>query len=134
MGYGIGALAYHSVGEPLLELFGHSERFNSFSSDYNAYGSWAVLVAGITPFPFKVVTILSGSTGLSLPVFVASCAIARGARFFLTAALLRKFGPLARRFLEPRMGMAAAVIVLGALAVVVLLALVQIDFSSFAGD
>ncbi len=130
VGYGIGALAFSTIGEPLLDMYGYSERFGSFASDYNAYGAWAVLVAGVTPFPFKVVTILSGSTGLSLPVFLASCAIARGGRFFLVAALLWKFGPLAQRYLEPRLGMAMVVLVLAAIAVLLLLVLLPVDFGA----
>lgn len=122
VGYGIGALAFDAFGERLLDLYGYDERFESFGSDYNNYGSWAVLVAGVTPLPFKVVTIISGVTGLNLATFVISCLIARGARFFLVAAVLWKFGPLARDLLERRMGEVMALVAV--VAVFILLALV----------
>ena len=64
-----------------------------------------MLIAGVTPFPFKVITILSGTTGLSLPVFIIASIIARGLRFFIVAALLWKFGAPIRSFIEKRLGL-----------------------------
>jgi membrane protein DedA with SNARE-associated domain len=64
-----------------------------------------VLIAGVTPFPYKVITILSGFTGLSLPVFIVASIIARGLRFFIVAALLWKFGTPIRDFIERRLGL-----------------------------
>jgi membrane protein DedA with SNARE-associated domain len=64
-----------------------------------------VLIAGVTPFPYKVVTILSGSTGLNLWVFLIASIVARGLRFFLVAALLWKFGAPIRDFIERRLGL-----------------------------
>ena len=121
VGYGIGYLAFDALGEPLLEFYGHTERFGAFASDYNEYGAWAVLVGGFTPFPFKAITILSGTTELSLPVFVLSCIVARGARFFLVAALLWRFGESARAFVEKRLGLLMGAIVLVAIAIAVAL-------------
>lgn len=104
-GYWIGAGLFEQVGRPVLEFYGKDARFAEFSETYNAWGAWAVLIAGVTPFPFKVITILSGTTGLSLTVFVIASIIARGARFFLVAALLWKFGPPIRDFIERRLGL-----------------------------
>ena len=104
-GYWIGAGLFEQVGRPILELYGKGDRFDEFSDWYNRFGAWAVLVAGVTPFPFKVITILSGTTGLSLPVFIVAAIIARGLRFFLVAALLRAFGPPIRDFIERRLGL-----------------------------
>ncbi|HSM42265.1 MAG TPA: DedA family protein, partial [Afifellaceae bacterium] len=71
----------------------------------NEWGAWAVLIAGVTPFPFKVITIASGATKLSLPVFIVASIVARGARFFIVAGLLYLFGPPIRDFIEKRLGL-----------------------------
>lgn len=104
-GYFIGAFLFDSVGQPVLAFYGKDVYFDSFAERYNDFGPWAVLVAGITPFPFKVITILSGATGLSLPVFFVASLIARGLRFYIVAALLWKFGPPIRDFIERRLGL-----------------------------
>lgn len=105
LGYFIGWGLFESVGKPVLEFYGMTGKFDTFSTQYNAYGAWAVLIAGITPFPYKVITILSGSTGLSLPVFIISSIVARGFRFYVVAALLWKFGAPIRDFIEHRLGL-----------------------------
>lgn len=105
LGYYIGAAMFDSIGQPVLEFYGKTERFDEFATRYNEWGAWAVLIAGVTPFPYKVITILSGTTGLSLPVFILSSIIARGLRFFLIAALLWKFGTPIRDFIERRLGL-----------------------------
>lgn len=104
-GYWIGAALFQQVGLPVLEFYGKTENFGAFSDTYNDWGAWAVLIAGVTPFPYKVVTILSGSTGLDLVVFTIASVIARGLRFFVVAALLWKFGPPIRDFIEHRLGL-----------------------------
>lgn len=104
-GYYIGAALFDSIGLPLLEFYGKAAQFDHFKDTYNEYGAWAVLIAGITPFPYKVITILSGSTGLDFGVFVLSSVIARAARFFVIAALLWKFGVPIRSFIEKRLGL-----------------------------
>ena len=105
-GYAIGAFAWEGLGEPILLALGKAGTFDTFFANYNEWGAWAVLIAGVTPFPYKVVTILSGATGLSLGVFVAASILARGLRFFLVAALLRRFGPPVQAFVEKRLGLA----------------------------
>ncbi len=104
-GYFIGFALFESVGRPVLEFYGKDAYFEDFSLRYNDFGAWAVLIAGVTPFPYKVITILSGSTALSLPVFIVASVIARGLRFFLVAALLYKFGAPIRDFIERRLGL-----------------------------
>ncbi len=105
LGYMIGWGLFESIGRPVLEFYGKADAFGHFSDTYNEYGAWAVLVAGVTPFPFKVITILSGSTGLNFGVFVVASILARGARFFLVAILLWKFGAPIRNFIEKRLGL-----------------------------
>lgn len=104
-GYWIGAVLFDSVGQPVLAFYGKEAYFEEFSTNYNAWGAWAVLIAGVTPFPYKVVTILSGSTGLNLGVFIIASIVARGLRFFIVAALLWKFGAPIRDFIERRLGL-----------------------------
>ncbi|WP_281825557.1 YqaA family protein [Jannaschia rubra] len=105
LGYAIGAYAFAALGEPILEALGKADRIPAFQAYFTEWGSWAVLIAGLTPFPFKVMTILSGAAGLSLPVFVVSSIVARGLRFFFVAALLRRFGDPIRDFIERRLGL-----------------------------
>lgn len=105
LGYLIGWGFFESIGRPVLEFYGKDAYFDGFATRYNDYGAWAVLIAGITPFPYKVITILSGTTGLSLPVFIFASVIARGFRFFVLAGLLWKFGLPIRDFIERRLGL-----------------------------
>jgi membrane protein YqaA with SNARE-associated domain len=105
LGYWIGYSLFESVGRPVLEFYGKDAYFEEFRTNYNAWGAWAVLIAGVTPFPYKVITILSGTTALSLPVFIAASIVARGLRFFIVAALLWKFGTPIRDFIERRLGL-----------------------------
>ncbi|MCK0166438.1 DedA family protein [Jannaschia sp. S6380] len=105
LGYAIGYFAWEVLGEPILTALGKADSFEGFRQRYNEWGAWAVLIAGVTPFPYKVITILSGATELSLSVFVLASVIARGLRFFLVAALLWQFGLPVRDFIERRLGL-----------------------------
>jgi membrane protein YqaA with SNARE-associated domain len=104
-GYWIGASFYETIGLPVLEFYGKTAYFDEFGTNYNEWGAWAVLIAGVTPFPYKVITILSGVTGLSLPVFMLASVVARGLRFFLIAALLKRYGEPIREFIDRRLGL-----------------------------
>jgi len=105
VGYAIGALLFDSLGQPVLAFYGMEVKFDTFRTAYNDYGAWAVLFAGITPFPYKVITILSGATGLSFGVFMVASIIARASRFFIVAALLWKYGTPVKDFIERRLGL-----------------------------
>ena len=107
-GYLIGAVLFEQLAEPLLDFYGYGDRFAEFRDLYNDWGVWIVLFAGLTPFPYKVITIASGATGLNLPVFIVAGVIARGGRFFAVAALLYWFGPRVRDFIEKRLGLVFA--------------------------
>ena len=104
-GYAIGYFAYESVGAPVLEAMGKGEAMEAFGARFNDVGFWAVLAAGITPFPYKVITIMSGFTGMNLATFVTTSIIARAVRFFLVAGLLATFGAPVRAFIEQRLGL-----------------------------
>ncbi|MGB0684286.1 MAG: YqaA family protein [Magnetovibrionaceae bacterium] len=103
-GYGVGYFFFEEFGKPVLEFYGKAERFGEFQAMYNEWGAWAVFIAGLTPFPYKVVTILSGLTHLDLIIFTVSSVLARGLRFFFVAWLLWKFGEPIRAFIEKRLG------------------------------
>ncbi|MBU2890491.1 YqaA family protein [Celeribacter halophilus] len=105
LGYWIGYGAFETIGRPVLEFYGKDAYFDEFAVKYNEWGAWAVLIAGVTPFPYKVITILSGTTGLSLPVFIVASITARALRFFVVAILLWKFGDPIRDFIERRLGL-----------------------------
>jgi len=105
LGYAIGALFYDSIGAPVLEALGKGEAMGAFNERFNGVGFWAVLIAGVTPFPYKVITIMSGWTGMPLATFVITSIIARALRFFIVAALLWKFGAPIRDFIERRLGL-----------------------------
>ena len=105
LGYGIGMFAFDAVGQPILASLGKADAMAEFATRFNDHGFWAVLIAGLTPFPYKVITILSGTTGLNLVVFTVASIIARGLRFFVVAALLWKFGAPIRDFIERRLGL-----------------------------
>ena len=107
LGYGIGALAFEQIGQPILQSLGKGDAVAEFNTRFNDFGFWAVLGAGITPFPFKVITIMSGWSGMPMAVFISTAIIARAIRFFLVAALLRKFGEPIREFIEHRLGFVA---------------------------
>ncbi len=111
LGYAIGALAYESIGQPILESLGKADSMAEFNTRFNDFGFWAVLVAGMTPFPYKVITIMSGWTGMPLATFIATSILARGLRFFLVAGLLWKFGTPVRDFIERRLGLVTIVFI-----------------------
>jgi membrane protein YqaA with SNARE-associated domain len=110
-GYWIGREAFDTLGRPILEFYGKESYFAEFQTRYNEWGAWAVLIAGVTPFPYKVITILSGATGLSLTVFMVASLIARALRFFMVAFLLWRFGIPIRDFIERRLGLVFTIFV-----------------------
>ena len=103
LGYAIGALAFEALGEPILTALGKADAMSEFATRFNDVGFWAVLIAGVTPFPYKVITIMSGVTAMPLGTFIATSILARGLRFFLVALLLWKFGAPVRDFIEKRL-------------------------------
>ncbi|MGY3436730.1 MULTISPECIES: YqaA family protein [unclassified Marinovum] len=105
LGYAIGAFFYDSIGAPILASLGKADAMAEFNTKFNDFGFWAVLVAGITPFPYKVITIMSGWTGMPLATFITTSIIARGIRFFLVAGLLYYCGTPIRDFIERRLGL-----------------------------
>jgi membrane protein YqaA with SNARE-associated domain len=104
LGYAIGAYLYDSVGLWLISLYGYGDKVEAFREAYARWGSVIILLKGVTPIPYKIVTITSGFAGYNFPLFVLFSCITRGARFFLTAFLLSRYGPQAREAIEKRLG------------------------------
>ena len=105
LGYAIGAGLYEGVGRPILDFYGYGAKFSDFTVRYNEYVGWIVFIAGVTPFPYKVITIASGVTNLDLGTFTVASVLARGLRFFVVAALLYWIGQPIREFVEKRLGL-----------------------------
>ncbi|ABA05932.1 DedA [Nitrobacter winogradskyi Nb-255] len=117
LGYAIGALLYDSVGQWLIHLYGLGDKVEAFRASYAEWGAWIIIGKGLTPIPYKLVTITSGFAGYNVWLFILCSIIARGGRFFIVAVVLDRYGEAIRREIEKRLGLwaaiGAAVIVLG---------------------
>jgi len=100
VGYGIGALLFDTVGQWLIHVYGYGDRMAALKETYARWGALVILVKGLTPIPFKLVTIVSGLLGYNFPLFVLLSLITRGGRFFLLAGALNHFGDPLRLALE----------------------------------
>lgn len=100
LGYAIGYFLFETAGEWIIQTYHLENAFDRFQSDFQAWGFWIIAAKGLTPIPFKLVTIASGVAGLNLTQFVLASIIARSFRFFLLAGLLWFFGDWARTFIE----------------------------------
>ena len=120
LGYAIGALLYDSVGQWLISLYGLGAEVEAFKEYYAKWGALIILLKGLTPIPYKLVTITSGFAGYNLLLFIIFSIITRGARFYLLAFLLHRYGDRARIIIEERLGMwtalAAVVLIVGIVA------------------
>ncbi|WNJ99953.1 YqaA family protein [Thalassospiraceae bacterium LMO-JJ14] len=104
-GYFIGAFLFDEIGRPILDMYHASAKFEAVRAAYNENGVWIVFTAGFSPIPYKIFTIASGVTGMDIAPFVIASAVGRGARFFLVALLLWKFGKPIQAFIEKRLGL-----------------------------
>ena len=100
LGYIIGFLLFNSVGMFLINFYHLDDSVNQFKNYYNTYGAWIVIIAGFTPFPFKVITIASGLFQLNFVIFILCSIISRGARFYLVSGLLYFFGEKIKIFID----------------------------------
>ena len=112
LGYAIGCLLDETVLTSVLTRFGWIDYFHRFENWYHQYGAWIVFTAGLTPFPYKIITIASGAVGLNLLVFTAASVISRGLRFFLIAWALYKWGKPMQKYIEKNLGWLSIVFVL----------------------
>lgn len=103
-GYWIGYALYETWGQRIINFYGMGDKFTALQTSFQLYGGWIILAKGMTPIPFKILTILSGVMHLALPVFIISSIGARAMRFFIVAGLLWKFGAPVRNFIEKYLG------------------------------
>ena len=113
LGYAIGALLFDTLGQWLIHLYGYGDKVEAFRTAYAQYGSLIILLKGLTPIPYKIVTITSGFAGFNLPLFIILSLITRGARFFVEAFLLNRYGARARGIIEKRLGLWAGLAAVG---------------------
>jgi len=102
LGYAIGYALFDRIARPVLDFYGYGARFEAFAQAYQSWGVWVILIKGLTPIPYKLVTIASGAAHFDLFTFVWASIVTRGVRFFLVAALLWKYGEPIRSFIEER--------------------------------
>jgi membrane protein YqaA with SNARE-associated domain len=117
LGYAIGAGLYDSVGLWLMHLYGLTDKVEAFRESYAEWGAWIIIGKGLTPIPYKLVTITSGFAGYNVWLFILCSLIARGGRFVIVAVLLNRVGDVFRAEIERRLGfwvgVGAVVLVLG---------------------
>ena len=120
LGWVIGAYLYDTIGHWLIQLYGYGDKVEAFREAYARWGTWIILLKGVTPIPYKIVTITSGFAGYNLALFIVFSFIARGMRFYLTAFLLNRYGERARAMIEERLGfwftISVVVLILGIIA------------------
>ena len=120
LGYVIGAALYDSVGQWLIQLYGYGAKAEAFREAYRQYGAWIILLKGLTPIPYKIVTITSGLAAYPIVPFILLSFVARGMRFYLVAFLIYRYGAKARAIIEERLGfwvtISAIVLVVGIVA------------------
>ena len=118
-GYLIGIFLWDLLGEPIINFYSLNEKFDIFKSSYNQNGAIIVFIAGISPIPYKLITIASGGLNLNFYIFLLSSIFSRGLRFFIVAGLLRVFGQPARKIIEKNLTITTSII--GILAVLVVI-------------
>jgi membrane protein YqaA with SNARE-associated domain len=103
VGYAIGFFLFDALGRPLLEFYHAMDKYEAFKSAFAEWGAWIIVIKGLTPIPFKLVTIASGAARFNLVAFTVASLVSRSLRFFLIAALLWRFGEPIRDFIERRL-------------------------------
>jgi len=105
LGYAIGSVLYDTVGHWLIHLYGYGDKVEAFRAAYARYGAVIILVKGLTPIPYKIVTITSGFAGYNIWLFILCSIVARGMRFYFTALVLNRYGARVRAIIEERLGL-----------------------------
>jgi membrane protein YqaA with SNARE-associated domain len=108
-GYAIGYYLFETIGRHVLAFYGYSAAFAEFQAKFNEWGIWIILIKGLTPIPYKLITIASGLAKFDLATFAVASLATRGVRFFLVAGLLKIFGPPIRDFIERRLTLVTTV-------------------------
>ena len=110
LGYAIGYFL-RDVGLWMMAATGHAGGLAEFQCWYDKYGVWVILAKGLTPIPYKLVTIASGLAAFAFPIFIAASVVTRGARFFLVAFIIKKFGPTLLPIVERRLALFAGLLI-----------------------
>jgi membrane protein YqaA with SNARE-associated domain len=113
LGYLIGYALFTKLALPIIDFYHYQVAFAAFQHKFAQYGLWIILIKGLTPIPYKIVTIAAGAAAFNFPLFMGASIITRGTRFFLEAVLLRKFGDPARVFIEERLGLVTGLVAAG---------------------
>ena len=113
LGYFIGYAVFNQMARPVIEFYGYGDRFAAFQAMYADYGLWVILIKGLTPIPYKIVTIASGAAKFNFWVFMAASAATRGVRFFIVATLLHVWGEPVKDFIERRLTLVTTTVAVG---------------------
>ena len=108
-GYAIGYFFMDTLGKPIVAFYGKTEGFEQFKQMFNEWGVWILIIKGMTPIPYKFLTITAGVTHMAIVPFILASIVARAMRFFLVAGLLYWFGPPIRQFIERRLTLVTTV-------------------------
>ena len=103
LGYAIGYFLFDAIGRPLLEFYHAMDRYDTLKAGFDQWGVWIIVIKGLTPIPYKLITIASGVVRFNLVAFILASVVSRSLRFLLVAAVLWRFGPAARGFIERRL-------------------------------
>jgi len=110
VGYAIGYFLFDAIGLPVLEFYHMMDKYEAFKAAFAEWGAWIIVIKGLTPIPFKLVTIASGAAQFDLVTFTLASLVSRSLRFFLLAALLWRFGEPIRYFIERRLMLVTSMI------------------------
>jgi membrane protein YqaA with SNARE-associated domain len=113
LGYYIGYAVFNQLARPVIEFYGYGAKFAAFQAMYAEWGVWVILIKGLTPIPYKIVTIASGAAKFNFWVFMAASAVTRGARFFIVATLLHFWGEPVKEFVERRLTLVTTGVAVG---------------------
>jgi membrane protein YqaA with SNARE-associated domain len=113
LGYAIGYFLFETVGRPILEFYHAMGRYDALKAGFDRWGVWIIIIKGMTPIPYKLVTIASGVVRFNLVEFIGASIISRSLRFFLLALILWRFGPAARSFIERRLMLVTTLFAVG---------------------
>jgi membrane protein YqaA with SNARE-associated domain len=120
LGYAIGMFLFETIGQAIIGFFGYAGREVELRAFYDQWGAWFIFLKGLTPIPYKLVTIISGAMAFSLPIFIVASILTRGLRFLVVAYIFQRFGPSIAPVLEKRLGLVLLAVAL--LIVLVILA------------
>jgi membrane protein YqaA with SNARE-associated domain len=113
LGYLIGYAVFDQLARPILQLYGYGNAYAAFQTRFQEYGVWIILIKGLTPIPYKIVTIAAGAAKFNFGSFMAASLVTRGGRFFIVATLLHFYGDSVRTFIEKRLTLVTSALAVG---------------------